>query len=98
AEELALVSAQPEVPGGERGVVRSGLVHQPGKGRHVEPEHGRRLAHKLLLPSLGQREAQLVAADALRLHLKTRGAFEVAGGDPELAGVFTRDGDVDGDV
>src|SRR5579859_5794365 len=78
--------------------MRHRLVDQIGECRHVEPASVRVLVNKFLLPRLGQRKAQLVATDALRLYLKARGAFKIGSGDPELAGVFARGSEFSGRV
>src|SRR5579864_1898892 len=74
--------------------MRHRLVDKTSKRRHVEPRHRWSLVNKLLLPRFGQWKAQLVAAHALRLYFKARRAFQVGCRDPELAGVFTRCGQI----
>src|SRR5580765_317465 len=74
--------------------MRHRLMHQLGKRRKVEPASGGIFMYELLLARFWQRETKLVAADALWLYLKPRGAFEVGGGDPELVGFFARRADI----
>src|SRR4051812_49910348 len=68
------------------------------KRRHVDPRHWRRIADQFLLTSFGEQKAKLVATDALWFYLKPRGAFEIGGGDPELAGIFARGSEVGGRI
>src|SRR5215472_5034353 len=60
------------------------LMHKLREGQQVEPALTSRFAQKFLLPRLGQRKAQLLAANALRLHLETSGPRKITGRDPKL--------------
>src|SRR6185312_5041798 len=81
-ELLALIGTQPKIPGSKRGIMRYGLVDEFGKRRHVEPGFARIFVNECLSLRFGEREAQLVAADALRLYFKPRRALQIGSCDP----------------
>ncbi len=86
-ETLALVGAQAKVPSGRRFLVSHRLIHELRKSQQVEERRARTLAHELACARFRDREAELVAANTLRLQFEARGARQVRGRDPKLAAV-----------
>src|SRR5262249_1728574 len=81
SQSLALVRTQAEVPGGGREVMRYRLADQGGKGCEIEPGLAGLAVEEFLLARLGQRETQLIAANALWLELEAGGAGQVGRAD-----------------
>src|ERR1051325_4115183 len=75
---VGLLQTRPEVPDGVLFIDRHGLLNQPGKGAQGEPRGGAFLGDELRLARLWQREAEAVAADALRLDFKPCGALQIS--------------------